>query len=88
MERAGYTKLATRIALKRLVMASMVSVESYSSMDGGTYYEYAVTDLGANYILSNQHKVELQRKSMVRAEQPARAGADRPQQAIDDEIPF
>jgi hypothetical protein len=79
--RAGFTKIATRIGLKRLSDANMVSVKSYSeSMNEGSYYGYTVTDLGAKYILNNQDKVELRRKSKSRTlETP---------QVPNDDIPF
>jgi hypothetical protein len=85
MERAGFTKLATRIVLKRLVNASMISVNSYSeTMNDTTYYGYTVTDSGSRYILRNQDKIEIRRRNKAKSNLTLLAK----DQTIDDDVPF
>jgi hypothetical protein len=88
MERAGYTKLATRVALTKLVRAKMISVKTITgSMNDEPYYAYAVTEVGASYILSNVDKIELRRKGKAGGFAAA-ARVQQPNLTIDDDIPF
>jgi hypothetical protein len=62
MERAGYTKLATKIALTTLVRRGMITVTSVPSPDPndkGRYSVYAMRDNGVGYIMSNVNNIEL-----------------------------
>lgn len=91
MERVGYTKLATRIALTKLVRVDMISVRSIQEQhDEGSYYAYKVSDVGANYILNNVGKLELRRKSKAAelSVKLAKAVQAAPKGIIDNDIPF
>jgi hypothetical protein len=96
MERAGYTKLATRIALTTLVRRGMITVTSVPSPDPndeGRYSVYAMRDNGVDYIMSNVHNIELRkpnRRPQLVGEPPSfgRAVPTAGNGDIEDDIPF
>ena len=68
MERLGYTKLATKIALARLVEQGLVSVQSFENEHGeGSYSAYGMHYTGAAYIMKNADKLETSQKEQGRA---------------------
>jgi hypothetical protein len=94
MERLGYNKLATRIALKTLVQRGLISVTSQPhERDEGSYSAYNMKDAGADYIMSHTDNLELRKQSRA-AELSSKLvsfGRAAPKAAsgdIDDDIPF
>jgi hypothetical protein len=61
MERAGYTKIATKISLKNLTQSGLIKTEIEHDPDGQGYVAYAITDAGEKHVLSNIDKVKLRR---------------------------
>ena len=60
MEKAGYTKLATQLALTRLTRYEMV--EPFEMQDGGygnSYTVYRILTQGEDWLLANQEGLEL-----------------------------
>ena len=79
MERLGYTKIATKISLTKLVKKEMLSTKAIPNQnDDGFYSVYNMQYTGTEYILANVDKVGLHKKS--------RAAPD--DTSIDDDIPF
>lgn len=73
MERSGFTKVATTLAIKSLVKKELISYEKRTDEVGDLYTAYNFTDRGWTWILENQDRFLLTRPS----EKPA-----------DDDIPF
>lgn len=74
MEKAGYSDVATSVAVTSLTRKTYVkskNVEDYET--GGRFYAYQLTPQGEEWLLANQDKLELR----VQREAP-----------IDDDIPF
>jgi len=93
MERLGYTKLATKIALARLLEQELVSVQFVEDQNNeGSYSVYSMHYKGTNYIMRNADKLELRKKSKAvqLSEKLTSFGRVVPATgaAIDDEIPF
>jgi hypothetical protein len=94
MERLGYTKLATRIALRTLVKRGFVSVASFPyEREEGSYNAYSMNDSGTEYILSRVDNIEL-RKQSIAEELSVKLGSfgrTKPKADnvnFDDDIPF
>jgi hypothetical protein len=76
MERAGYTKLATQLALTRLTRMNFIAPGEESDYNGNPFVIYRMLEAGENWLLDNQNKLELRRGGASVAE------------ITDDEIPF
>lgn len=76
MERNGFTKIATFVALTGLIRQEFISDEANHDINGNSYVEYRLTKTGVEWLMQNQDKLVLE------GEPPAQA------QAEDDEIPF
>ena len=72
MQKAGYSDVATSVALLSLTRKSYVKSESLEDYDGERFYTYWLMPEGEEWLLENQDKLELR----------VRGGAD-----IDD-LPF
>lgn len=83
MERAGYTKIATKISVIRLAQRGLVEPNTISNSNGKSYSAYSVTEKGHKYIIDNLDKVKIRRQS--RAADSAKNLAEL---SIDDDIPF
>lgn len=79
MQKAGYTKLATQLALTRLSRMGFVEATEDSDINGNSFVCYRVLEPGENWLLDNQDKLEL--------ETSPRASA-RTETLSDDDIPF
>lgn len=80
MERAGFTKVATFIALTRLVRKSLVSDEEEEDYNGNSYMVYRMTGDGVDWLVRNQDKLLLWQEPIP----PANPFGPAP----DDDIPF
>lgn len=81
MENAGYTRIATQLALTRLARMQFVEASEDSDMNGNTSL-YRMLEAGEDWLLENQEKLEL--RIAPNAPNPSR------QQKIrsDDDVPF
>jgi nucleoside 2-deoxyribosyltransferase len=59
MEKAGFTRLATQLALTRLSRMNFVAADEESDMNGNRFYVYRLLDGGEVWLLENQDKLEL-----------------------------
>jgi hypothetical protein len=84
METAGYTRLATQLALTRLARMNLISPSEDSDYNGNTFVVYRILELGENWLLDNQDKLELRISSNTsgRAERSEFLGI------TDDDVPF
>jgi DNA-binding PadR family transcriptional regulator len=82
MENAGYTRLATQLALTRLARMQFVEASEDSDMNGSVSILYRMLEAGENWLLENQEKLEL--RIARNAPNPSRE-----QKSLsDDDIPF
>jgi hypothetical protein len=92
MERAGYTKIATKIAVTRLIQRDMISVDSVpNQMDEGSYFVYGMKYAGTEYIMRNVDKITLRKTSKAAALSAKLSAGGRtevPSKDLDDDIPF
>lgn len=72
MERSGFTKIATTLAVKSLIQKELVSYEQYPDSDGDNYIGYTLTENGWAWVLENQSRFMLRK----------------PEPKPDDDIPF
>jgi len=56
MERSGFTKIATTLAVKSLVHKELVSYGRYNDYDGDTYIGHSLTEKGWAWVLENQNR--------------------------------
>lgn len=68
MERSGFTKIATTLALKSLVQKELLTYSRYSDYNGEHYFGYSFTDRGWEWVLTNQSKFLLTRPPEENAE--------------------
>lgn len=61
MERSGFTKIATTLAVKSLVQKELVTYGRYDDIDGDTYVGYTLTEKGWTWVLENQSRFLLRR---------------------------
>jgi len=59
MDRAGYTKIATTLALTSLLRKGMIVDDVNSDINGNDYYTYTVCSKGLEWLLQNQDKLVL-----------------------------
>lgn len=61
MEKAGYNKMATNVSLRLLKQKGFIETsKEYSSYSQEEYPACKLTKLGEEWVLNNQHKIELQ----------------------------
>jgi len=72
MERSGFTKIATTLAIKSLVQKEMVTYSTYNDLDGDQYTGYLLTDGGWAWVLDNKGRFMLRQ----------------PDNVLGDDIPF
>lgn len=60
MEKAGYTKIAATLGLKRLLNIDYLSFSMDSDQNGNDYTIYTLTDKGMEWLLNNKDKLVLQ----------------------------
>jgi hypothetical protein len=87
MKRAGYTPLATNLALtvlerQGLVISEWVRGDSYNNEEPWTVYR--LTNEGENWLLDNQDRLELR----LEAKPAPRAIRSSQQRITDDDVPF
>ena len=81
MERMGFTKVATFLALTTLVRKKLAVDQEEQSMNADdTYITYRLTQDGINWLMANQEKL------LLKAEPPPEP--EHPGSAEDDDIPF
>jgi len=59
MEKHGFTKVATNIALKMLSEKEMVESRESENYSGDPYHGYALTNKGESWLIANQEKLQL-----------------------------
>ncbi len=80
MEKAGYTRLATQLALTRLARMQLVESSEDSDINGNTFVLYRMLEVGEDWLLANQEKLELRIASKLSRQQKS---------ALEDnDIPF
>jgi hypothetical protein len=79
MEKAGYTRLATQLALTRLTRMQFVEAGEDSDYNGNPFVSYRMLEAGENWLLENQEKLELKL-----APRPPRQSKN----PFDDDVPF
>lgn len=72
MDRSGFTKIATTVAVKSLIQKELISYDRYSDFDGDSYIGYTLTEKGWAWVLENQSRFMLRQ----------------PEQRTEDDIPF
>lgn len=72
MERSGFTKIATTLAVKSLIQKELVSYERYPDIDGDSYIGYTLTEKGWAWVLENQSRFMLRK----------------PEPKLDDDVPY
>ena len=66
MERAGYTRIAIMLGLTALQRKGMVKVEEETDQNGEPFACYVMTDRGMDWLMHNQNRFVLRRKSFHR----------------------
>jgi hypothetical protein len=85
MERLGFTKIASFIALAGLVRKRMVEEREDSDINGNSFMLYRLTEAGTEWIIRNQDKLVLWEKPKpVKLENPFQLGPE----PDEDDIPF
>ena len=59
MREAGYSDVATGVALTSLTRKTYVKSESVEDQEGGRFYAYWIMPQGEEWLLSNQNKLKL-----------------------------
>jgi len=80
MEKGGYTKPATALALTGLKRKNLVEAREISDRNGDTYNAWFVTESGEEWLVENQHTLNL-------GLPPAQGDAHGPE-ISDEDIPF
>jgi hypothetical protein len=84
MQKAGYTRLATQLALTRLSRMQFVEATEESDYNGNDCVFYRMLKEGENWLLENQEKLELRTASR----RPSRSQGQSFQGITDDDAPF
>jgi hypothetical protein len=84
MERAGYTRLASQLALTRLSRMEFVKAADDADHNGNPFVAYQILQAGEDWLLENQDKLELRvsMKSSPQQRIPFDSGI------TDDDVPF
>ena len=59
MREAGYSDVATSVALTSLTRKTYVKSERVEDQEGGRFYAYWIMPQGEGWLLANQNKLEL-----------------------------
>jgi hypothetical protein len=59
MDRAGYTRLATQLAVRRLARLRFIEITDDTGFNGNPLVTYRMLEAGENWLLENQDKLEL-----------------------------
>ena len=59
MRKAGYSDVATSVALTSLTRKTYVKSESFEDYEEGRFYAYWLMPHGEEWLLANQNKLEL-----------------------------
>ena len=62
MNNAGFTDIATALALKMLLQNGMITSNPQSDINGNEYLVYDVTPAGGDWLLKNQHLLALHKE--------------------------
>lgn len=65
MERSGFTKIATTLAIKSLVQKELVTYSTCNDFDGDQYIGYFLTDGGWAWVLENKNRFMLRQPDKV-----------------------
>jgi hypothetical protein len=65
MVKAGFSKLAATLSLRLLENRDFLEAVENDGNFGNTWWTYRVTDIGVNWLLSNQHLFQLRRPPAV-----------------------
>lgn len=83
MERAGFTNLATNLAINSLVRANFLTAEKKRHYNDYMYTEYMLTKQGEDWLHENQHALEFKLNFA-----PPPSQDDDGQAITDDDVPF
>jgi hypothetical protein len=83
MENAGYTRLATQLALTRLARMSFVQAVEDSDYNSNPFVSYQILAAGEDWLLENQDKLELRVSAS-----PSRQRNMPVEGVADDDVPF
>lgn len=61
MDKAGYTDIATTLALKGLITKGMVESNLLDDFSGDQFYAFVATEIGEKWLMHNQNKLVLQK---------------------------
>lgn len=84
MEKAGYTRLATQLALTRLSRMHFVEAAEEPDYNGDDCVFYRILEGGENWLLENQEKLELRKASR----RTVRSKEEPFQDITGDDVPF
>jgi hypothetical protein len=59
MERSGFTKIATTVAVKSLIQKELISYSRYDDFNGDSYFGYSLSEKGWAWVLQNQSRFML-----------------------------
>jgi nucleoside 2-deoxyribosyltransferase len=88
MESRGYTKLATTISLRSLVLKELIQGEMHSAYQSDDYYGYQLTEQGWKWMVENKSSFLLVKPPAIPERRPTPAKAPTTFDDIDDDIPF
>lgn len=78
MKRAGYTNIATSLAVRNLLKEKLISIINDVDYNGNEYNVYQVTSSGEKWLLNNINLLKLKKDNLV----------SKPEDDFDDSIPF
>ena len=84
MQKAGFTRLATQLALTRLSRLHFVEANEDTDYNGNPFVVYRILEHGENWLLENQDQLELRTPSRS----SSLANTSYANAALDDDIPF
>jgi len=79
MDNSGFTKIATTIALNRLLEMEFIELSGEEDQNGNPYYLYGLTQKGMNWLMTNQDKLVLKKNGK---------SAAKAKDGFTDDIPF
>ena len=86
MERAGFRKIATTLALKALLDKGLINSAVEEDRDGYSYTSYTVTDQGMDWLAKNEHMLTLRREAQIGVSDDMAINDD--MVISDDDVPF
>lgn len=64
MEKSGFTKVATTLAIKSLIQKELITYDRYQDYDGESYTGYMFTNAGWSWVLANQSQFLLKKPAI------------------------